>query len=275
MDPLLFLSFDFYCRFLFACCQTSEYHNKLESSLKKSLDEFDQVCWRVNHAAEPLPGRGGRAAGGAAAAAAAAGGGGGEDDEVVTVDSGALTAADLIDPFTKGPLEDPLRARQCGHRFSRLSITQFLERRFRWSGLPGAVAGPLDPAFEATCQAAGCRKMLCLNSLIPDAAAARAVARMQADERRQARAAAAAGGGDAAQAASDARVAAAAAQAAAKRARDAAKRKRGTIKQEPGGSGAQEEGDEDDDAAVNDLTQLDEEEAPAAKAPRRSASRKA
>jgi hypothetical protein len=262
--------------------QTGDYQAKLEASLKKSLDEFDEVCWRVNHASEPLPSRrgsGGGAAAAAAGSAAAAGGvaaAGDGDDDVVTVGSGELTAVDLLDPFTKTALVDPVRARQCGHRFSRDSVTQFLLRRFRASGAPGAASGALDPAFEAPCQAAGCSKRISLDTLLPDTNAVRALARIAAEEKRRARdlADSAGGAAAAAAAASDARVAAAA-QAAAKRAREAAKRKRGTVKQEAAGA----EDDEDEAmmaGAVNDLTQQpDGDEEDEAAKPRRSSSRKA
>jgi hypothetical protein len=263
--------------------QTGDYQAKLEASLKKSLDEFDEVCWRVNHASEPLPSRrgsGGGAAAAAAGSAAAAGGvaaGGDGDDDVVTVGSGELTAVDLLDPFTKTALVDPVRARQCGHRFSRDSVTQFLLRRFRASGAPGAASGALDPAFEAPCQAAGCSKRISLETLLPDTNAVRALARIAAEEKRRVRELADSAGGAAAAAtaASDARVAVAA-QAAAKRAREAAKRKRGTVKQEEAGG----EGDDDEDeamaGAVNDLTQQpDGDDEDEAAKPRRTSSRKA
>lgn len=215
--------------------QAFEYHEHLDQSVKKSLSEFDETCWRVNHAAEPLPG-------------ADAG-----DDDIVALSSGGGVLT-LTDPFTKTLLEDPVRARQCGHRFSRQSITQFLQRKFaasRAAAASGALA-VLDPAFAAPCQVAGCSKQVSLDSLVPDAAAARAIARMQAEERRQQRELEAAGA-DAA-AANDARVEAAAA-AAAKRARESAKRKRGTVKQEP----EEQEGG----PAVNDLTQQQEDAAAA------------
>lgn len=219
----------------------------MESS-KKTLGEFSESCWRVNHGAEPMPG--GRAARGAAGAGAGTAGTaagaegegaeseGGEDDDDSCVAVGAAPLQ-LKCPFTTDWLEDPVRSRTCGHRFSRAPVTAYLLGRQGANPAFAAAtaAGRVDPSMAAPCQQAGCRQMISLAVLMDDPAAARDVAKARAEERRQ-------------EAAGDAAIASAAAAAAAR------KRRRGTVKHEAGA----------DDGAVNDLTQQEEEPGAAAAA---------
>lgn len=166
----------------------------------------------------------------------------GDSDDVQAVS--ANSSIGLKDPFTSDWLEQPVRAPECGHRYSRAALEASLQQAHKSAELRRRVPESdivFSADFRMACQWPGCKKQISLASMVADPEAVRLVARAKMDEQRNQLSAGGAGSSSAAAAAAAA---------------SGARRKRGTVKEEKGAGGS------------FDLTQQDEmDDEPGAAAP--------
>lgn len=143
----------------------------------------------------------------------------GEDADVQALSSN--TAQLLKDPFTQDWLFEPVRSLDCGHRYSKAEVSNFLKQKhlaFERSQRRPDDEFVFSQDFRFSCQWAGCRHKISMASLVPDPEAVREVARAKAKIEQQKNQAAGGAGSSAAAAAAPA----------------GARRKRGTVKEEKG-----------------------------------------